>query len=822
MQHSLLVSWRNITRNKKRFFLTLTAIIIGVVVMTGMLIAKETTSETLEYYEKLYAGSADYWIESNDHTFEENRLDWLKEDDKFNKGIASLLKQGFVEIEGLTAAQASVRLTGVSSFDNGLFELPVKEGDVTKEGLIITENAASLWNKGIGDDITFSGMGTMEVSAIVHEGSMLQSPQTLEEANFVHSRVMVPLEVLQEWTGLEGEISTYRFETLEGQNDDIFAAYQEALSSSDLFVQQVVIDDRQNNDMEGLYWTFDIIAILSVFISGFIAFNMIYTSIMERRKEFAVMKSLGYTNGGIYRLVLQEIGLLAVIGTAIALPFGAVFGGYFQELLMDAIATQNITYELEIIVPLVTAAIVGVLFPFAAAAFPVYQAGKTPVMEAMSDLTAAKKQSRKSNILRIASGLVFTGIGLIDDVIAFLFLFLGLVLLYPVFMNGIQKIINPLIKLFFQYPGEQALRSVQQFKNRNGNTSAMLAIGVSLALFMSAALESLPDGMENDIRSTFGGDMIVLKETPWQEEDVEEVKAADGTLDVYPFADIPSITWQTDDGSKREFSVMSFSGNAHEQQIFHVTEETGETHTLPDLYLGERALNEWGGKVGDIITLNTPDGANDFHVKGAVQTTQYTSYVAFVEDSILTSSLNWPEPFHLAITLDDETSIPQVHHHLWENYGDEISRVSTASERVEASVGALEGMNELMQGLLLLVIALSAIGISNTLLMNTIERKKELGVMRAIGFTKGQIKRMILAEGLIIGISGVIIGTVYGILVIYLNSQSEMAQDLLSFSVPWVSLVLAVSGGVLFSLLASWLPSTTASRVPIKDAITYD
>ncbi|GAB3798416.1 ABC transporter permease [Virgibacillus kimchii] len=822
MRHSLLVSWRNVTSNKKRFFLTLAAIIIGIVVMTGMLIAKETTSETLDYYEKLYAGSADYWIESNNHTFEEDRLNWLQERAEFNKGIGILLKQGFVEIDGLSKAQTSVRFSGVSSFDNGLFELPVKEGDVTKEGLIITENAANLWDKELGDDITFSDMGTMEVTAIVHEGSMLSSPQTLEEASYVHSRVMVPLDALQQWSGLEEQISSYRFETTEGQHDEIFTAYQEKLSSTDLFVQQVVSDDRQNNDLEGLYWTFDIIAILSIFISGFIAFNMIYTSIMERKKEFAVMKSLGYTNGGVYRLVLQEIGLLAMIGTAIAIPLGVLFGGYFQELLMGAIATQNITYELEILSPLITAAVIGLLFPFAAAAFPVYQAGKTPVLEAISNPSAVKQRSGKSNVLRTVLGVIFTGIGLIDDVIAFLFLFLGLVLLYPLFMSGLQKLISPLCKLLFQYPGEQALQSVKQFKNRNGNTSAMLAIGVSLALFMSAALESLPDGMADDIRSTFGGDMIVEKETSWQDEDMENLKTLEGAVNVHRFADIPSIIWKTKGGEAREFSIMSFTGHAHEQQIFHVTEETGESPALPDLYLGERALKEWGGEIGEVIRLNTPAGATDFHVKGTVQTSQYTGYVAFVEDAVLTSSLNWPEQSHLAISLDDESSLPYVHDFLWENYGDEISSISTASQNVEASVGTLEGMNELMQGLLLLVIALSAIGISNTLLMNTIERTKELGVMRAIGFTKGQIKRMILAEGLIIGLTGVIVGTAYGILVIYLNSQSEMAQGLLSFSVPWISLVLAISSGILFSLAASWLPGAAASRVKVKDAISYD
>lgn len=94
--------------------------------------------------------------------------------------------------------------------------------------------------------------------------------------------------------------------------------------------------------------------------------------------------------------------------------------------------------------------------------------------------------------------------------------------------------------------------------------------------------------------------------------------------------------------------------------------------------------------------------------------------------------------------------------------------------------------------------------------------------MRALGFTKGQVRFMIIAEGLFIGIAGVVVGTAYGILVIYLNSISADAQGLLDFAIPWVSLILAIAGGILFTLLASWLPSYTASRISVKEAIQYE
>jgi putative ABC transport system permease protein len=267
---------------------------------------------------------------------------------------------------------------------------------------------------------------------------------------------------------------------------------------------------------------------------------------------------------------------------------------------------------------------------------------------------------------------------------------------------------------------------------------------------------------------------------------------------------------------------MSYSGEPSEAEFFRVTEETNQTSELPILYLGERALSEWGGKVGDTITLNTPSGTSDFYVKGSAQTAHYSGYVAFVNDSILGTTLNWPYQHNIAISAEDAVNTSLIYTQLWENYGDELSRVSSASQNVEQSKQALTGMNELMQGLLLLIIGLSAIGISNTLFMNTLERIKEIGIMRAIGFTKQQVKFMIIAEGLVIGIVGVIVGTAYGVLAIYLNSQSDDSQALLSFTVPWVSLLIAIVAGILFTIVAAWLPSVTASRVPVKDAISYE
>ncbi|WP_010094087.1 FtsX-like permease family protein [Ornithinibacillus scapharcae] len=822
MLSSFRVSWRNVTRHKKRFFFTLIAIVLGVTVMTSMFIAKSTFSSLMDEQERLTAGNADFWIQGTERFFSMDELDAFAERMEIEEGLASLTKHGFVEMETDFPEQASVRLTGISHFDNGIHELPVMKGDIKKEGLVITENTAKLWNKDIGDSVSFQDMGSIEITAIVAEGAMLNSPKDMETAMLRDFRVMVPLKTLQEWTGMENQISEYRFKVDSDFNSpELLDAYQSELDETNLFVQPIVVDMQQYNDVDGMYYVFDLIAILAIFISGFIAFNMINTSIVERKNEIAIMKSLGYTKANVMSLVAKETAILSVIGTILGLAVGICLGFVVQDILISAIITQDINYEVELVTPIITSTIIGFVFPFAAAALPLYKAGNTPILDAMFGRNNTAKRTTRLMLVRYALGVISTAIGLVDNIWAFLFLFVGLVLLFPLWVKLLQFFISPILILIFRFSGKQAIRSMNQFKGRNANTAAMLAIGVSLALFMSAALESMPKGMEEDIRATFGGDIIVQKETAWTENEIAEVNAIEGVEKVKAYAEVPNITWNTPSDELREFSVISYS-DIHHAEMFDVLEDSDKESELPAIYVGERALIEMGAEVGKPFTFNTPAGEKDFFIKGSVQTSHYSGYVGFAEEHVIRDFYNWHTDNQLIINVVEEEMAPVVLSSIWAASGGTISNVESMPVSIEQAKSGITGMSDLMNGLLILVIAISAIGISNTLFMNTLERIKELGTMRALGFTKSQVRLMIIAEGLLIGITGVIVGTLYGILVIYLNSVSNDAPAFLDFSVPWFSLLLAIIGGIIFTLLASWLPSNSASRIPIKEAINYE
>src|SRR5690625_1838723 len=172
------ISWRNIVQNKKRFFFSLLMINILISVITTMLIADRTTNDVFNYYEQMYVANADYWVLSDDYTFSEEEVSSITTSPIVTDTLFALDKQAFLELEDEQSLnQRSVRITGVNDQNSSLLTLPVIEGHLDNEGLVIPENVAKLLDKSVGDMIQFTNMGEAKISAIVEYTQLLASPR---------------------------------------------------------------------------------------------------------------------------------------------------------------------------------------------------------------------------------------------------------------------------------------------------------------------------------------------------------------------------------------------------------------------------------------------------------------------------------------------------------------------------------------------------------------------------------------------------------------------------------------------------------------------
>ncbi|KOS60200.1 ABC transporter permease [Lysinibacillus agricola] len=812
------ISWRNITQNKKRFFISLLGIILGIAFVTSMLIADKTTNDVFDYYEEMYVANADYWVLSDEHTYSEDVVSSVLTSPIVTETMLALDKQAFFELEGdQSLNQRSVRITGVNDQSSSLLKLPVIEGSLDNEGLVIPKAVANLLNKNVGDTIRFTDLGEAKVSAIVEYTQLLASPSNWERAESTSFRIMAPLELLQEWTGMEDKLSYVRFQTTE-EGEKLFQSLQEEFRNSNVYVQPVVADDRQSNDIGGLYTFFYLIAGLSMFISGFIVFNMIYTSVMERKKEFAIMKSFGYLQSSVSRLILIEVLLLGLIGTAVGVPMGIWLGDMFMQTLLS-VFEFDMVYTLNWKIPALIAVVVGILFPVVSSLFPIYNAGKTSVLLTLK-MANQTQSSRSLYIVRAVLGVGLLAFVFINHPISYLAILVSTILLFPLLLLGVSRIFKPILKLIFGYSGSLATQTLTKQLNRNANTAAILAVGIAVILLLSAVIESAPEGYENEIGNTYGGDLRVSSEAPWSNQDIEKLLSYDAVVNVDPLTEAKPITWVTTDGEKRQFSI--FAVDEEGPTLFESSNKDNLYYELakePSVILGERAFDEWGGNIGEYIYINTPSGKQQLEVLDVVKTSNYSGYVAFMNENHLNNKFGWANHFDILLTLNDGYTGEQLRNELWLDFSTHLSKVETVEDEIKSTTSALTGMNELILIMLVLIIGLASIGTANTLLMNTLERTTEIGTMRALGFTKQQVKKMIIGEGLLIGLSGVIGGIISGVVLLYTTSQSELLGGFISFQLPLGNIILALIAGVSLSLLASWISSTTASKINIISSL---
>ncbi|MEI3606342.1 FtsX-like permease family protein [Pseudogracilibacillus sp. SE30717A] len=813
------ISWRNIIQNKKRCFISMLGIILGIAFITSMLIADKTTNDVFNYYEQMYVANADYWILSDDHTYSEDLVTPVVTSPAVTEILMALDKQAFFELEGNHSLnQRSVRITGISDQNSSLLKLPVIEGTLDNEGLVIPDVVAKLLNKKVGDSIRFTDLGEAKISAIVEYTQLLASPSDWERAEQKSFRIIAPLGLLKEWTGMENELSYLRFQTNE-DGEKLFQSLQQEFRDSNVYAQPVVADDRQSNDIEGLYTFFYLIAGLSMLISGFIVFNMIYTTVMERKKEFAIMKSFGYLQSSISRLILIEVIFLAVIGTAIGVPIGIWLGDMFMQTLL-AVFEFDMVYTLNWKIPTLTAVIIGILFPVVFSLFPIYNAGKTSVLLTLK----TENQSHfsiKQYIYRTILGAGLLSFVFIDHPASYIAILASIILLFPLLLMGLNQIFKPILKIFFGYSGSLAAQSITQQLNRNANTSAILAVGIAVILLLSAVIESAPEGYENEIRNTYGGDLRVTSEAPWSNEDREKLLSYESVANVELLTEATPITWETIEEEKRQFSVLAvdkegprlFEESKKEDIIFN------ELTKEPSVILGERAFDEWGGNIGEYISINTPSGKQQLEVIDVVKTSHYAGYVAFMDEHHLNNEFGWTNSFDVLLTLNDGFTGEQLRDQLWLDFGNHLSKIETVEDEIRSTTSALTGMNELILTMLVFIVGLASIGTANTLLMNTLERTSDIGTMRALGFTKQQVRKMIIGEGLLIGVSGVIGGIVSSLILLYVTTQSELFGGFISFQIPLSNIIAALIAGVFLTLIASWISSATASKINIISSL---
>lgn len=844
--NSWLITWRNLTHRKPRTFFTFLAVAIGVAAAFAVTGTVETTRDTVSGFLASFNSKADMRIRGTSLTVPEAVVEQVRKSPLVVTSLAHLLEPGRVELASLpirpsvAEPNSKVVIHGYNELHSGILDWKPVEGSLLEEGLVVSNKTAELWGVKAGDTVVLQvgkAGHSVRVAAVVASNDVLNSPSSWKKALTSRWHVAVPLSLLQEWTGSKGQVRDISLTVAEGRS-------QEAVSELETIIKKhpgVYLDPilmSENDVLFGLndiYSSLYMMGALGLLMSAAILFSTMYVSVVERRREFAVMKTLGCSAGQIASILLREVLLLALLGTLTGLVLGAALGGAmtygFMEMMSDI--EESVKPGLAISPRAVLFALAsGIGCSLLAAAIPLYEASKTSVAYALRH-SVKEKSSRLGNLIS-AVGLALVAVGLVLEGPARVApLFAGLLLVYPLLMRGLKLVLAPILRLLLGFEGTLAATGVGRQLHRTSLTSGILCISLSFLLMVGFIRSSMEEGVEQTARFMVGGDLIINTSNPISEDDIHKVRETQGVAGIALVKET-NVLWnqgsEGDGGAGTRKILLSGASRPSGESIpaFISYDETPDViidmlEEPGTVALAHAVFEVWGGAIGDSITFRTPTGDRTLRVIAAVHTIRENGDAAFVSENRMEGEFGVQTGTRLTLLLDSGTLPAALKERMEGLFGERLSGLRSVDDYLENRREDLLIPFAMMNVLLGLLVVISSVGILNTMMMNVLERRKEIGTMRAIASTSWQIRKIVLGEGLVIGIGSAVTGIALGLALSYSMAEGNVIAGIpMSFRIAWDQVRLAAGFGVTVALGSTLLPAILASRIPITEALRYE
>jgi len=576
-------------------------------------------------------------------------------------------------------------------------------------------------------------------------------------------------------------------------------------------------------------------AFVALFVGSFIIVNTFSIILAQRTRELALLRCLGASRRQVLRSVLAEAVIVALISSLIGIGFGVLvaigLNNAFKALGIDLPQTAPVVAPRTIIVALV----VGLGVTLLAAIMPAIKATRVPPVAALQQEAHAAPTHHTWR--RVVTGTVVTlaGIGLllaglfastgnrlINIASGAVIIFLGVGFLSPLVARPLARLLGWPFAHWAGEPGKLARGNAMRNPRRTASTAAALMIGLALVSFVTIFAASLKSSSNKILDEAVAADYILSGPSNSQVGFSPQV--------VQRISQQPEI----ESATGIRFGVFKLGSKTNQLQAidpatFPKTVRTDMVSgNLSNLASGDIALrkdvaksNNW--KVGDTLTLDFPVGG-----------TQQERIAAIFEDNHLNGGY--------LLTLADYQN----------HYPDQLDQIGLVKAKpnvsADASRAAVERVTNdfpivqvkdqaqfkrdqaksinqillLFYLLLALAVIVAIIGIINTLALSVLERIRELGLLRAVGMTRAQLRRMIRWEAVIVSVLGAVLGLVVGGFFGWTMVRALHNQGITEFTLPVVPLVAFVIAAALAGILAAIFPGRRAAKVDMLRAISTE
>jgi putative ABC transport system permease protein len=594
---------------------------------------------------------------------------------------------------------------------------------------------------------------------------------------------------------------------------------------------------------------------MALFVGGFLIFNSFNMTVLQRMREIGMQRTLGATRSMIVRAVLLEASLLGVIGALLGLALGVALG-LVLVALMRSIGFPVGDLELTAIAPIAAVA-TGLLTAVLGALNPARRAGRIAPIRAVLGTEGLRTRPRPTRAL-VGVALIAPGmagafqLGAADEttdlvvaggIAGVIAIFFGIALCAPFLISPLTRTLSWPIRRLAPVEGRLAADSARSNPSRTAATATALMIGLALVVGINSLGASFLNSIEREFDESFARDLTVQPRgfAPGQGPQQTIAKDLGRRLERIPeaavvtperFVFVPDLPRLESDRSGPQGLVLAFDpasyaavdtteldgGGASREEVFR-------RMTRGEVTVGSGYADEAGIEVGDTLVLEGPSGRHQARVAATVDT-------VFAGGQTVSMSLETMREVY-GVTADSELALKATSD---EARGELERKVEAITERDYPNLAVLSNdefksdiesqLNQqfgFFNALLGVAIFVSLFGIINTLSMSVIERTREIGVLRALGSSRWQIRRAIADESLVIALIGAAMGIVIG------TGLGWALLKGLSFGIPGVTyspplgtMVGVGVAAVLLGLIAAIIPARRAARLDVVEALSYE
>lgn len=845
-----LISWQYVRKHLLRSLLTIAGIVLGVAVFVGMHTANQSVLTAFTNTVDRIAGATQLQITAGEAGFAEEILERVQAAPEVRVAVPVIEAVATPE----TRAKGNLLILAVDmTGDRSLREYALEDGDdsfiedplvflAQPDSIMITREFAAENGLRANDALTLRSMDGPK--RFVVRGIMKSSGLT---SAFGGNLAIMDVYAAQKVFGRGRRFDRIDLAVQEGLRPEEVGKRLEQMLGAGYQVESPSSRGKQFESLSSVYGMLaNITSLFALFIGMFIIYNSFAIAVTQRRSEIGILRALGATRGQIQVLFLAEsavggligAGLGAGLGVLIARGMAGSLGNLLGEIYGVAQKAEEVSSDPRL---LAGAVALGLVTSLVAAWIPARNAARVDPVQALQKgkfqlLTAGENRTRRVLafvfLALVALSLVYGEGRLIFYGGYFLSIFAG-VLLVPTLGLWLARGLRPLLKAIRPVEGALAADSLIQSPRRTSGAVAALALSVSLIVALGGMTQAAYASIEEWLRIALNPDMYLSPSQNLTDRSfrfpaafAEEVVKLPGvrrtqlvrTVRV-PVDGEPVMVVSLEVASiRKEARLPVVSGDGDRMY--------GEAAAGRGVIVSDNFALQHRRKAGEMLRLNTPEGPLELPILGTV-----------VDYSDQKGSILLDRTVYQKYWKDDSVNVVRM-------YLEEGVTVAQMRDRVAAQVGDrykyfvftnedlrsyILKMTDQWFGLTYIQIAVavlvSILGIVNTLTVSITDRRRELGVLQAVGGLRMQIRGTIWLEAVTIGAIGLVLGWVFGAVALYYALETS-ARDLsgmrLEYTYPFRMALVLIPVILGSSFLSALGPAETAVRGSLVEALEYE